>query len=110
MGQGVFELIERPLRSLSPLVHRTPKYVGPCAFEHTGAFCHTWTLSMLYSVKQLTEGLCCITMWQTSGFTSAFSPGEQKKLSRLTLNSLFKIIIDNASLFLSLRPFASRLI
>ncbi len=41
---------------------------------------------MVYSVKQLTAGFCCITVWQRSGFTSAFAPGEQKKLKRLTLN------------------------
>jgi hypothetical protein len=41
---------------------------------------------MVYSVKQLTAGFCCITVWHGSGFTSAFSPGERKKLKRLTLN------------------------
>jgi hypothetical protein len=40
---------------------------------------------MVYSVKQLTERFCCITVWQRSGFTSAFAPGEQKKLKRVTL-------------------------
>jgi hypothetical protein len=43
---------------------------------------------MVYSVKQLTDGYCCIIDWQRSGFTSAFAPGEQKKLKRLTLNPL----------------------
>jgi hypothetical protein len=41
---------------------------------------------MVYSVKQLTEGYCCIIVWHRSGFTSAFAPGEQKKLNGLTLN------------------------
>jgi hypothetical protein len=45
-------------------------------------------LSMIYSVKQLTAGYCCITVRHGSGFTWAFSPDEQKKLKRLTLNSL----------------------
>jgi hypothetical protein len=43
---------------------------------------------MAYSVKQLTAGFCRITEWHGSGFTSAFAPGEQKKLKGLTLNSL----------------------
>jgi hypothetical protein len=41
---------------------------------------------MVYSVKQLTDGFCCIVVWHGSGFTSPFAPGEQKKLKRLTLN------------------------
>ena len=41
---------------------------------------------MIYSVKQLTAGFCCITVWHRSGLTSAFPPGERKKLKRLTLN------------------------
>jgi hypothetical protein len=41
---------------------------------------------MVYSVKQLTEGYCCIIVWHRSGLTSAFAPGEQKKLNGLTLN------------------------
>jgi hypothetical protein len=51
---------------------------------------------MVYSVKQLTEGCHCITVWQRSGFTSAFAPGKQKKLKGLTLNSLLFIPHDNA--------------
>jgi len=43
---------------------------------------------MVYSVKQLTEGFCCITKWQRSGLTSAFAPGKQRKLKRLPLTSL----------------------
>jgi hypothetical protein len=42
--------------------------------------------TMVYSVKQLTDGYCCITEWQRSDFTWPFLPGEQKKLKRLTLN------------------------
>src|SRR5262245_35523843 len=42
--------------------------------------------SMIYPVKQLTEGYCCITIWHRTGFTSAFASGEQKKLKRLTLH------------------------
>jgi hypothetical protein len=49
------------------------------------------TVSMVYSVKQLTAGFCCITEWQRSGLTSAVAPGEQKKLKGLTLNSLLSI-------------------
>jgi hypothetical protein len=41
---------------------------------------------MVYSVKQLTEGYCCITAWHRSGFTWPFAPGEQKKLKRLPLD------------------------
>jgi hypothetical protein len=51
---------------------------------------HNWVSDiwvwMVYSVKQLTVGFCCITVWHRSGFTSAFAPGEQKKLNGLTLN------------------------
>jgi hypothetical protein len=41
---------------------------------------------MVYSVKQLTEGYRCITVWRGSGFTWPFAPGEQKKLNGLTLH------------------------
>jgi len=42
--------------------------------------------SMIYSVKQLTEGFHCIVLWQISGFVSAFLSGEQKKLTGLPLH------------------------
>jgi hypothetical protein len=42
--------------------------------------------SMIYSVKQLTDGFCCITEWHGSGFTWLFPPDEQKKLKRLILH------------------------
>jgi hypothetical protein len=43
-------------------------------------------LSIVYSVKQLTDGCYCITKWHRSGFTWPFPPGEQKKLKRTTLH------------------------
>ena len=49
---------------------------------------------MVYSVKQLTDGYRCNPEWHGSGFTSAFAPGERKKLSGLTLNSLLLIPTD----------------
>ena len=59
-------------------------------------------LTMLYSVKQLTTGFRCITVWHRSAFTWPFAPGEQKKLQRLTLNSLLPIPVSDADLLMSI--------
>jgi len=48
---------------------------------------------MIHLVKQLTAGFCYITVWHGSGFTSGFTPGEQKKLKRLTLKPLLLILL-----------------
>ena len=83
-------LIVAGFESVSPRARPSPlQWAIPSVTNRpsSGSVRRSWECrSMVCSVKQLTEGFCCITAWHRSGFTSAFAPGEQKKLKRLPLN------------------------